>query len=352
MDSDRDGTAFSGIWHPPRSSRAVPAHFIWADGKLIVKDADSGAKLAHGEAANLSVSERVGRIPRRIIFSDGSVFETENNDAVDRWLKQHHGWRVGFVHALERFHPRLIVLAALVVVLCVGLYRHALPLAVEAAVAVTPPAAPRLISRSALASLDQAVLSPSRLDEEKRRMIAAEFRSLADHTPEGADAFTLEFRRGGHIGPNAFALPDGTIVLTDELVRLADNEDAVLGVLAHEIGHVVHQHTLRRLYRAAGITTLIMFIGGDIGSGMEEVLVQGAGLMTLSYSREQESEADRYSVDLMAKAGREPAGLARLFEVLREDYGDDGKDDFFSTHPATPERIEDIHRHAAEVEGQ
>lgn len=350
-DSDSDRTAISGIWHPPRASRAEPARFTSAEGLATVTGA-GGAGLVEGAVAGLSVSKRVGRIPRRITFADGSVFETEDNDAVDHWLKSHRGWWVGIVHRLERFHPRLILLAVIVIALCAGLYRYALPLAVEAAVAVTPPAAPRLISEGVLGSLDQTILAPSHLDEEKREAIMADFRALAGHTPAGADAFTLHFRRGGPIGPNAFALPDGTIVLTDELVKLVNDEDAVLGVLAHEIGHVVHQHSLRRLYHAAGITGLIMFIGGDIGSGMEELLVQGAGLMTLSYSREQESEADRYSVDLMAKAGRQPAGLARLLEVLRDDLGDDSDNDFFSTHPATPERIEEVRRHAAELPGQ
>ncbi|WP_159593464.1 M48 family metallopeptidase [Chelativorans xinjiangense] len=352
MGSDTPHPAISGVWHPPRSSRTEAARLTSAGGVATVKGAEGGERLAEGAVFSLSVSARVGRIPRRIAFADGSVFETEDNDAVDRWLKAHRGWRVGLVHGLERFHPRLILLVAVVVVLCVGLYRYALPIAVEVAVAVTPPAAPRLISQSALASLDQTILAPSRLEAERRQAITADFRSLAAHTPEGAGAFDLQFRRGGPIGPNAFALPDGTIILTDELVRLTGDEDAALGVLAHEIGHVVHRHTLRRLYRAVGITTLIMFIGGDVGSGVEDVLIQGSGLMTLSYSRGQESEADRYSVELMAKAGREPAGLARLFEVLRDDHGEDDRNDFFSTHPATPDRIEDIRRHAAEVDAR
>ncbi|GAB1582648.1 hypothetical protein PPNSA23_25910 [Phyllobacterium phragmitis] len=110
------------------------------------------------------------------------------------------------------------------------------------------------------------------------------------------------------MGPNAFALPDGTIIVTDALTDLAPGDDMVLGVLAHEIGHVVHEHTLRRLYRAAGVSALIMLIGGDIGSGLEDVLTRGSALITLSYSLEQ--EADRYSIDLMARAGRDPAAIA------------------------------------------
>ncbi len=123
----------------------------------------------------------------------------------------------------------------------------------------------------------------------------------------------------------------------------------VLGVLAHEIGHVDHQHSLRQLYRAAGVTALIMLIGGDIGSGTEDILIQGSALVSLSYSRSAETEADRYSVELMHKAGHDPAAIARFFELMRDKLGDNGESDFLSTHPATPERIEETRRYAEEI---
>jgi predicted Zn-dependent protease len=139
-------------------------------------------------------------------------------------------------------------------------------------------------------------------------------------------------------------------VLTDELIELAGgDEDLVLGVLAHEIGHVDHDHSLRQLYRAAGITTLIMLIGGDIGSGAEDVLVQGTAVLALSYSRAAERDADRYSVELMHRIGRDPAAIARFFELLRDKLGDNSQGDFLSSHPATPERIEETRRYANEV---
>ena len=93
-------------------------------------------------------------------------------------------------------------------------------------------------------------------------------------------------------------------MVTDELIELAgDDTEVIVGVLAHEIGHVELEHSLRQIYRAAGVAGLIMMIGGDIGSGTEDLLVQGAGILSLSYSRGAESAADRHSVELMQKAG-------------------------------------------------
>ena len=337
-----------GRWHPPSSSRGIPAAMrIDADGVVSVTDAQERV-LGEATLVSVEVSPRVGSIPRRVTFGNGAAFETDDNDGVDRALAPLGG--AGLIHDLERFRPRLAIFVVLVIALAAGIYRYAVPLLVEVAVAVTPPAVPRLLSQSALISLDQAVLSESTLDAPTRAALSEGFAGLAAETPRGAGGYKLNFRDGGSIGPNAFALPDGNLVLTDQLVTMMkDDREAVFGVLAHEIGHVEREHSLRQLYRAAGVTGLVLLIGGDIGNGAEDILVQGAALMSLSYSRRQEAEADRYSVELMHRAGRDPAALARFFEALRDRFHDTAETDFLSTHPATPQRIEETRRYAEEL---
>ena len=340
----------AGLWHPPASSRAAPARLtVGAAGELRVRG-EGGAELSAAPLAEVAVSDRIGSIPRRFTFADGSVFETGDNDGVDLALKPFRRRGAGFVHELERFHPRLALFVVLVVVLSVALYRFAVPALVEVAILATPPVVPQLLSQSAMISLDRTLLEESGLAEADRQAISQGFAEIAALAPRGAAGYNLNFRKGNALGPNAFALPDGTLVVTDELVEMAGSDrDAVLAVLAHEIGHVEHEHSLRQLYRAVGVTGLIMLIGGDIGSGAEDVLVQGAALASLSHSRDAEREADRYSVELMHEAGRDPAAIARFFELLRDKLGDLGGDDFLSTHPATPERIEETKRYAEEL---
>lgn len=358
MASDGWGRLLSGLWRPPFSGRATTA-FLSVDpaGTAAAIDPTSKQRLASADFRQVQVSDRVGSIPRKLTFPDGSVFETGDNDAVDALIRSQSSRFAGFIHQLERFRPRLIMLVALVIGLCFAVYRFAVPVLVEAAIALTPPVVPQLMSQSVIASLDQTVFARSELPPERQERLLQEFAALAAFAPRGGAAlavnkpaaYTLNFRKGGMIGPNAFALPDGTIVLTDELVALAGDDEAILGVLAHEIGHVDHEHSLRQLYRAAGATALIMLIGGDIGSGTEDLLVQGSALLALSHSREAEREADRFSVELMHKAGRDPAAISRFFEILRDRLGDKDSSDFFSTHPAAPERIEETKRYAEEV---
>lgn len=317
-----------------------------SNGDLLV--VASQAVLARAAAGDVEVSVRVGSIPRRLSFPDGSLFETLDNDGIDA-LTEGTARAARAVDQLERFRPRLFAFAGLVVVLCYLIYRFAVPLLVEVAVAVTPPVVPQLMSRGALASLDETLLSPSELPAARQAEIRQGFEEIAEVAPRGGDGFMLHFRKGGSIGPNAFALPDGAIILTDELAELAPGTEAVLGVLAHEIGHVEEEHSLRQLYRAAGVAALIMLIGGDIGSGAEDILVQGSALISLSYSRAQEREADRYSVELMLKAGKNPAALVRFLEIVRDRFEKGGGTDFFSTHPATQERIDEVKRLAEEL---
>ncbi|MGO8076328.1 M48 family metallopeptidase [Rhizobium leguminosarum] len=339
MVSDGE-TIATGEWYPPHSSAAVPARLLSRGGRLIAVTAEDAA-LSDGAIGKVSFTARVGSIPRRAVFTDGSVFESADNDAIDAFLRA--GGKSGWVHRLEEFHPRIFVFAVAVVLLAVEIYRYALPALVEVAIFVTPPVVSEMMSYGALNTLDTTALSPSDITEIRQAEIADRFRKVAANAEGGADRYVLNFRNGGLIGPNAFALPDGNIVLTDQLIELAGGDDEMItGVLAHEIGHVEYKHSLRQLYRAAGVAGLVMLIAGDIGSGVEDILTQGGGLLALSYSRGAEAEADRRSVELMREAGMDPVAIARFFDLLETKLGDHSRTSMLSTHPGTPERKQAI----------
>lgn len=350
MASDGEVVA-EGEWHPPHSSRAVPAELREKGGCVVATE--NTVLLAAAVPETIEVSLRVGSIPRRIGFPDGSVFETHDNDGIDRYLRARRYLRGGLVHHLERFQPRLIFLVLSAIALIGVIYRLALPLLVEVAVLVTPPVVPQMIGSSALVSLDRTLLSPSGLPQAERDAIAKKFTRLAAQASGGSAAYNLNFRDGGAIGPNAFALPDGSLVITDALVELADGDtEMVLGVLGHEIAHVEFEHSLRQVYRVAGITGLVMLIAGDVGAGVEDILTHGGALVALSFSRSAEAEADRRSVELMSAAGYDPAALARFFALLEREFSDHAETSLLSSHPGTPERQQEIRAYANEIRAQ
>lgn len=340
----------AGEWHPPGSSRSQEARLVARDGKLVALATQGGVPLAEAAPARLAISARVGSIPRRITFPDGSVFETRDNAGIDACLVAQGRRGAGVVHWLEQFRLRLAVIVLVAFVLGGAVYRWGVPALVEVAIWVTPPAVPQLMAKTTMETLDVTAFSPTALAGSRRREIEAGFARIAARSSRGAAAYTLNFRDGGLIGPNAFALPDGTLVVTDQLVEMAGTDtELIVGVLAHEIGHVELEHSLRQLYRAAGMAGLIMLIAGDIGAGVEDILAQGGGLLALSHSRSAEREADRRSVELMAAAGYDPAAIARFFALLEDRLGDRGGATILSTHPDTPERRKAVLDHARRV---
>ncbi len=325
----------------------MPSRLLEEGGSLRAVD-DASTELASGAFAAVDISDRVGAVPRRVAFADGSLFETPDNEAVDNFLRLKG--RVDHIHEWERFRPRLLAVVAATVLCGMAIYRYAVPALVEVAVLVTPPIVPEIMSKGTMETMDRTLFDKTQLTSERQDRIRDGFRAIAMQSSRGEAGYTLNFRKGGVVGPNAFALPDGTLVVTDELIELVgDDTEMIVGVLAHEIGHVELEHSLRQIYRAAGVAGLIMMIGGDIGSGVEDVLVQGAGLLSLSYSRGAESAADRHSVELMQKAGRDPTAAARFFDLLEDKLGDRGSTNILSTHPGTPERRQAILDYAAEL---
>lgn len=321
---------------PPLASQAVDATLVADAGHVRLTDS-GGESLASGRLRDVNIEAPVGTAPRRIVFPDGRLFETEDTTSVDELS----GITAGrLLHRSERFRMTLIwvVLAAIV---GVGLaWRFALPMLVSAAIFLTPPPLIEAIDVGTMQALDKTMVLKSNLSEQRRSEVTELFDQLLEALPEdrvdGTD-YNLLFRSMPGVGPNAFALPGGTIVITDALVKQFPYDDVIASVLGHEIGHVEEQHGLRRLYRSLGGYVLIATIAGDTGPILEDIFLEGNVLLSLSHSRGQESAADEFGVNLARNAGFDPAGLLTFFEGLP-----DTGDSWLSTHPSNKERVETL----------
>ena len=142
---------------------------------------------------------------------------------------------------------------------------------------------------------------------------------------------------------NAFALPGGQILLSEGLLRYARSPDEVVGIIAHEMGHVLHRHATTAMIEALGVGFLFGVMLGDLG--FSAVGMAGEALVRLSFSREAESEADQSAADLLRRAGLGTGGLVDFFERMDEDVGDvPAHLAFLSTHPRNESRIRRFHR--------
>ena len=136
---------------------------------------------------------------------------------------------------------------------------------------------------------------------------------------------------------NAFALPGGQILVTRGLLRFAESPDEVAGVLAHEMGHVLHRHTTAAIIEGLGLAFLFGVLLGDFGAGA--VGWTGEYLVGATFRREAEAEADGSALDLLARAGLRSRGLADFFERLERESGETPSYlHLLSTHPTNESR--------------
>lgn len=223
----------------------------------------------------------------------------------------------------QRMQTRWSVLAAVLLLAAASVflfYRHATPWLAAQLTRLVPLSWEQALSGDALGRLDAGTLKPSKLPPARQEALRARFAALLEQTPAAlrrydgyAPRYTLEFRSG--LAPNAFALPGGTIVMSDSLVKAAQpyGDDALVGVLAHEAGHVVHRHTTRMLVEQGVLQIGLGLALGDV-SGL---LSSGSALLTgLSYRRNHEREADCYAIALMQHAHLPTAPMADLLLTI------------------------------------
>ncbi|WP_395823724.1 M48 family metallopeptidase [Collimonas sp.] len=283
--------------------------------------------------ADLRVSERVSKAARKVTFADGAYLEIADTEAFTELLAG-TGYQDPLVVRMQQsWRTTVHATIGLILILVLG-YIYLLPAASGLIAEALPESIERQIGKGTLEFLDQHMFSAPTLPQSQQQAIASRFRALQPPV-QGAPDYQIIFRND-KTGPNAFALPSGEIVVTDQLVRLL-NDDALMGVLAHELGHLHRRHMVRRLIQgsAVGATALLLF--GDVST-----LIAGIPpvVLDLKYSRDIESEADDYAIAMFKANGVSLGKLAYTFEKL------DGESTRFSTylstHPPSKERINRI----------
>lgn len=334
-----------GHAYAARTSYRQPARLITREGgedlRVDIQN-DERAVLGSALLSELLIDPPLGTAPRKVTFPDGAVFETTDHDAIERLTGQTRG---SLLHHYEGFNARLIGVVAVCLAAAWVLWRYGLDLMAAAAIAVTPPAVIEQIDVGSMQTMDYTMASPSKLSDEEKEQVRKVYRRLVSSLPEDLQqehTFELLFRDMPGMGPNAFALPGGTMVMTDDFVSDFPDTDVMAGVLGHEIGHVVEQHGLKRIYRSLSMYVLIAFLAGDVGPILEDVVLEGNVLLSLSFSRAQETSADEFGLRLSDAAGFDPAGLKRFFKELDGRFGDREPPQWKSTHPSSAERVKAI----------
>ena len=261
----------------------------------------------------VKITSRVGNTPRTLSFPTGEIFETVEHERLDAIVKS-QGGKETWAHKLESNSKHVAIAMVFLAGFIFWSVKWGLPWLSEEIAYALPANVNNYIGQGTLETLDERVFEQTKLSQARQKELSDAFRQLLPENPEFS--FRLNLRGGGFVGANAFALPDGNIVVTDELVELAQNDNEIHSVLLHEIGHVMHRHSLRGILSHIGLTALVLTITGDVNSAGALVVALPNILLETSYSRDLEWEADTFSLEYMKKYNMRTEDFANFMERL------------------------------------
>jgi len=321
--------------------------------------ADGGALLLRGAVersyplSGVALAEPFAGAPAVLYLPDGARCEV-NDPAARDWLAKALGYRKSRVERWQEHTGAALACLVLLVLLIAATAKWGIPAASERIAAALPAEVDQTLGANALAALErQQMIKPSRFSDERLARLEAIMQSV---TPPGMQ-LRLLVRDSAQFGPNALALPDGTIILTDQMVKMIVGDGdldeyssaALAGILAHEAGHVRLRHSARSLTRASLTAALSATLFGDFSA-----VAAGAPalLMNMRFSRAMETDADGFAIETLRARGISLVPMAEVFEKLGED---EPKESLFeipagyvSTHPASAKRAARLHQAADE----
>lgn len=323
-----------------RSTRAHAATISFdPDGRVRVTAAGLVRDYAQ---ADVEILDRIGaHTARELRFPDGASARVPPSAETDAFLDR-TGPRPtrGWLRRLEA-NWRLALAAALVTVgIGVLFARFGVPLVATQVALRIPPAVETRIGAESLRGMRREWLAPTALPAARRAAIDARFRAIARAHPMPGIAPALSFHASPVVGPNAFALPGGFVVVTDELVALAQHEDEIEAVLAHEYGHLVARHGLQQLVQGTLVATAVALLTADMSGVVSMAAAAPVVLLQAGYSRDMEREADAFAYAWLDRRGIRRDVLAALLARMEEESGTGGVPSMLSTHPSLRERSE------------
>ena len=381
--------SISGKWYPKDSSVQYAAQLTVAKTRYEVKivssetgnDSERHQNIT-GQWSQVTINDRLGNTERKLTLTDGSLFTTHNNDAIDTIINSNKNsdtaskWRLR-LHRHETKMTSVLTMLVITVVFVFSFIKWGIPWTSQTVAHALPQKTGEFIGDQSLDFMDRYFLQPTQISEAKQQQIISRFNTRL--RPFGSDdsiQYQLHFRDmkiGGESQPNAFALPSGDIILTDKFVALSQNNDEIDAVLLHEMGHVVERHSLEMLTQNSLTTMIVILVLGNPDGISELATGLGTALVSNHYSREYETEADEFAFNRMLKIGIDPQAfvdiLSRMeeYSTVAENTEDGNKSenkreqetkandeaveedkisDFLSTHPRTQLRIKMANRYS------
>ncbi|MBL6753744.1 MAG: M48 family metallopeptidase [Pseudomonadales bacterium] len=378
--ADSRTAAIEGLFYTGESSESIQAvlYFDASSGRVTLSEVMTG--IAEGPAAleqqpeqktlfsslliDIKIPPRLANTRRRLALSNGAAFVTQDNESIDALAERARaltrssvggvksGYRGNWLYRLESHLGAVAACFVAIIAIAALTLVYGIPIAAKRIAYAVPQPVQNSMSEGTLELLDSLYLSPSELSREEQARVLA----LASDAIEGVGitSYAVELRTG--IGPNAMALPDGTIVITDDIVELCANDNELLAILYHEIGHLQNRHLLRRVLQSSFVSLGLILMSGNVET-IDSLIALPTFYLDMSYTRGFEIEADRYALQSLKDRGlgvdNFSAIMNKLEDSLSRIYVDEDADEptsrtarrqqkllkYFASHPLTAERL-------------
>lgn len=329
----------SGLLYDGQSATAHDAHIFFDKGLSMLR-VSTGGKTFTCALAQCEVAPPLGSMARTISFPGGERFETRELDSMrrlDAFVTTGRGER--WVDSVERRWRTVLLMLACLVAVCTVTYVWGIPLAARHIAFALPKSLLESVSSQVLDIMAYSSdMKDSKLPLDRLKPIQTAFDDMTRKQGRG-HTYRLHFKDAPKIGPNAFALPSGDIVITDQLIELAKNDREIAAVLAHEMTHVTQRHGMRMVLQNSGIFILLAGLMGDVAS----ITSLGASLPTLlaqsNYSRQFEIEADAGAAHYCHGCGWSTRPLQGILKRMAEKHGQIKGTEAISSHPDMEKRV-------------
>lgn len=344
----------SGNYQMAGRSEMHPASAILYDTGQVIIQHNNGEQITDCWPDDYQFSDVIPGLPVDLQLADGALFipsdsgfrwpQLTSQNLLAEWLESH--WLVVFSSVL------------IVPLFMWAMINHVLPGAAHGAVAFLPDSIAESMGEQTLYLLDKTQLDPTELSADQQQQVTQLWQQVNTRLELPKDKYQLHFRKFD-LGANAMALPNGSIIVTDDIVTLMeDDPNALIAVLLHEVGHVEHKHSLKMIAQTTATTMLFAMMFGDIEGAGELILGAGTGLLQSAFSRDMEREADEFSHQNLPKFDISPAAFADAMALLLNSHSSNNESressdtdsefqntlshwlQYLSSHPETKERIE------------
>ena len=218
-----------------------------------------------------------------------------------------------------------------------GTFQYGIPFAAKKISLIIPLNTNDIFTENILITLDNKVFTESKIEEFRKKKYKQLLNDIiSKNNLVDQYNFNLIFRKGNEIGANAIALPSGTIIVTDELINIIEDEGELVAILAHEIGHIVERHSLRQVVQGGLFGVVLAILIGDTSYISTIASSIPVFLTEQHYSRSFELEADLYAYRYLKDNNIPTIHFANILNRFAEI---DNGISFFSSHPVTRERI-------------